>query len=286
MELRNLIPGFPLSRGRVIGIAIVAVGAALLFVALSAQSGINDIGATNDPTLQHRLSTLENRRDVAVVTSIGFIFLGLFGIALLVEPSISALEAQSEMISVARMTNQVVRGFSIAGNSSYLPSKHGLSKERIFIIAAPGPATPPVAVSDDLIVSPGKDGSSPGILIEPLGLQLLDSIEKELDIKIANSGLEAAEGSLQMLKHGLGMIKDFHFKEREGKTVLRVEYSGLIDACRAVRRENPDTCRQIGCIGCSCLLTAAARATGRFVNVEHVDNAKDTVVFTLSFRDW
>jgi hypothetical protein len=82
------------------------------------------------------------------------------------------------------------------------------------------------------------------------------------------------------------MMRDFHFKEREGKTLLRVEYSGLLEACRTVRKERPDTCRQMACVGCSCLLSAAARATGKLVGVEEVDNAKDTVVFTLNIREW
>jgi len=81
-------------------------------------------------------------------------------------------------------------------------------------------------------------------------------------------------------------MRDFHFKEREGKTILRVEYSGLLDACRTVRAERPDTCRQMACVGCSCLLSAAARATGRLVRVEDVDNSRDEVAFTLAIREW
>ena len=124
------------------------------------------------------------------------------------------------------------------------------------------------------------------MLLEPLGLDLVNEIERELNASLQNIGLEAAGGTLQILKHGLGMIKDFHFKERDGKTVLRVEYSGLLDACRKVRKEWPDTCRQIGCVGCACLLTSAARATGKVVCIDEVDNSKDTVVYTLTLKEW
>ena len=96
----------------------------------------------------------------------------------------------------------------------------------------------------------------------------------------------SAEGVLQVLKHDHGIIRDFHFKERDGRTVLRVEYKGLLGACRSVRKEMPDTCRQMACAGCSCLLAAAARATGKRVEVEGVDNSQDTVVFTLRLSDW
>ena len=81
-------------------------------------------------------------------------------------------------------------------------------------------------------------------------------------------------------------MKDFHFKERDGNTILRVEYSGLRDACRTVRKERPDTCRQLQCFGCSCLLLAAARATDKLVSVQAVDNSKDVVEFTLSIGEW
>jgi hypothetical protein len=146
--------------------------------------------------------------------------------------------------------------------------------------------TPPAALSDDLVLSPGKDGSTPGMLLEPYGLGLMNLIETDLGTSLDNAGLEAAEGILQILKHGFDMMKDFHFKERDGNTVLRVEYDSLRDACRTVRKENPDTCRRVQCIGCSCLLTAAAKSTGKVVHVTNVDNSQDSVVFTLTLTEW
>jgi hypothetical protein len=124
------------------------------------------------------------------------------------------------------------------------------------------------------------------MLSKPLGLALLDAIQSESGTSLEGVGLEAAEGVLQVLKHDHGIIRDFHFKERDGRTVLRVEYKGLLGACRSVRKEMPDTCRQMACVGCSCLLAAAARATGKRVEVEGVDNSQDTVVFTLRLSDW
>jgi hypothetical protein len=156
----------------------------------------------------------------------------------------------------------------------------------VFVQAASGVADPPAALSDDMAVAPGRDGSSPGMLIEPPGLKLLETVERDYGAAIAGTDIANVEGSLQVLKHSLNMLKDFHFKERDGKTVLRVEYGALMPACRSVRRDAPDTCRQIACIGCSCLLVAAARATGKVVVVEGVDNSDDTIVFTLQLRDW
>ena len=286
MEPNNLLSRLRLSPARVIGLGISAVGIVLLVLAWNSQASIDGIGSTNDPILQHRVSMLEDQRDAYAVSGIGILFLGLFAIALLVEPSISTIVAESEMISAAKMANDTLMGLSLTGNSSYLPARNGLTKERVFVVATNKPIVPPTVLSDDMIMSPGKDGSSPGMLVEPFGAGLLESVESELNTKLAGVGLEAAEGTLQILKHGFGIMKDFHFKERDGNTILRVEYSGLRDACRTVRKERPDTCRQLQCFGCSCLLLAAARATGKLVSVQAVDNSKDVVEFTLNIGEW
>lgn len=275
-----------LSRGHIVGLAIVVVGVLLLVLAYSAQSRINEIGSTNDPKLQDRVAMLENERGLYLVTALGALFTGLFAFALLGESSMSTLVPQSEMISSAKIARDTIRGLSLSGNACYLPSRHGLTHERVLIQSASVQPNLPKALSDDLVMSPGSDGSTPGMLLEPLGLSLLDRTENELATKIEGSGLEAEEGTLQVLKHGFGMMKDFHFKERDGKVILRVEYSKLLEACRSVRKEMPDTCRQFECVGCSCLLTATARATGKAVFVESVDNGSDQVVFTLVLKEW
>jgi hypothetical protein len=275
-----------LSRGQLVGILLAAAGAILLLLAYDAQTGIDEVGDTNDPVLQDRVSTLEDKRDTYLVSAIGALFMGLFAIAMLGEPSSPSLLPREQMVSIARTNADVLAGLSLTGNAAYLPAKHGASRERLLIAESRKPVTPPVALSDDMTVTPGKDGSTPGIIVEPPGLALLNTVEKEMGTALNGVGIESAEGALQILKHGLGMMRDFHFKERDGRTVLRVEYSGLLEACRTVRKERPNTCRQISCVGCSCILTAAARATGKVVVVEEVDNASDIVVFTLDLRDW
>jgi len=286
------LPGKPVRRrpspSQAIGLAMAVVGIILLILAVRAQSIIDEVGATNDPVLQDRVSMYQDQRDALLVTSIGMIFLGLFAFAILSEPNMASLVPQTEMISAAGMAKDAVLGLSLKGNACYLPAKNGLTRERVFVRATNGTTIPklPSALSDELVASPGHDGSVPGMLLEPLGLSLLNQVETELGTKLEGSELEAVEGTLQVLKHGIGMIKDFHFKERDGKTIFRVEYGGLLDACRTVRASNPDTCRQQACIGCSCILTGAARATGKAVCVEEVENRSDTVVFTLSLRDW
>ncbi len=279
-------PPIRMSRSRLFGLALIFAGLVLLLLAFDAQSGIDEIGETNDPILQERLERLEDRRDVFLVTAIGTVFLGMFAIAVLGEPSTPSMVSGDQMVATAKMAGGILGALSLEGNSQYLPARHGLEKEKVFVPTTKGPATPAVALTEDMVVSPGKDGSTPGVIVEPLGLGLLDSVESELRTKVEGAGLEAAEGTLQILKHGLGILRDFHFKEREGRTVLRVEYKSLLEACRAVRKERPDTCRQMQCVGCSCLLAAAARATGKVVAVEEVDNSTDTVVFTLDLREW
>jgi len=268
------------------GIILVVAGIVLLSLAYIAQADIDEIGTTTDPGLLERIGNLEDERDIYLVVGFACIFIGVFASVVMVEKSMPAGVTESQMISAARTANDVVLGLNLTGNAAFLPAKKGLTRERVFIPAPKDKMVPPFALSDDLTVSPGRDGSSPGVLLEPYGLALLNTIETDLGVQFKDVNLEAAEGSLQYLKHGLSMMRDFHFKERDGKTVLRVEYSGLLGACRTVRKEKPDTCRQMPCIGCSCLLTAAARATGKIASIDEVDNKEDMVVFTLSLVEW
>lgn len=265
---------------------LIAVGALLAVLAYDAQSSIDEIGAkTTDPALMERVAMFESQRDLFLVTSIGALFMGFFALAILGEASTPSTVPSTQMISAAKLANNLVVGLSLTGNATFLPKRHGLTTERMFV-SARGTGDLPGSLSDDLIISPGKDGSTPGMIVEPLGLRLLDHIETDIGVSLADAGLEAAEGGLQILKHGLGMMRDFHLKERDGKTVLRVEYSGLAQACASVRKERPSVCRQVPCVGCSAILTAAARATGKAVSIAEVDNSKSNVVFTLELRDW
>jgi len=283
---RRLLAIAKLTPSKAFGIALVIVGALLLVLAFGAQSRIDEIGPTDEPTQLHEISSLQNERDVYLVTAIACIFLGLFAVAVLGEASTPTLATKSQMVSSARALNDITAGLSLTGSAMFLPAKRGLTRERMFLPATKGKSSPPEALSDDMVMSPGKDGSTPGLVTEPTGLDLLNKVEQELNMKLADAGLEAAEGTLQILKHGMGLMSDFHFKERDGRTVMRVEYSGLLEACSTVRKEKPDTCRQVPCFGCSCLLLAAARSTGKLVSIDDVDNKLDSVVFTLSLRDW
>jgi len=286
MNLRIFGRSVPLTTGRLIAIAIAIVGVVLLILAYYASAEIAEIGETPDPILQQRIAQLEDERDLSIVAGVGFTFLGLFGVAILGEANAPRSISKNQMISTAKAASDIIRSLQVLGNAVYLPARHGLNKERVFMPGKNGPVVLPMALSDDLVLSFGKDGSSPGISLEPLGVGMLEDIEKELGTPVAGVGTEAAEGTLQMMKHGLGLLRDFHFKDREGKTIMRVEYKDLLDACRAVRKDSPDTCRQMACIGCSCILSAAARATGKAVIIEGVDNTRDTVVYTLELREW
>ena len=270
----------------VMGLVLVGLGISLLVLGLSAQLDIDSIGATTDPALQERVSQLESERDLFILTAAGTLFLGLFMSFILAEKKVASVVPESQMTAAAKGAKDILSGLSLAGNAVYLPAKHGLTREKIFVPATNGSMSPPTVLSDDLTLSPGKDGATPGLLIEPAGMRLLNDLESQLGLKVADTDTEFVEGGLQILKHGLSVMRDFHFKERDGKTILRVEYSGFSEPCRLIRKEWPDTCRQMSCVGCSCLLTALARATGKIVKIDEVDNKEDTVVFTLSLLEW
>jgi hypothetical protein len=70
---------------RFASLSLVVVGLVFLALAVDAHNGVTEIGDTNDPVLQQRVSSLQDERDAYVVCSVGFVFLGLFGFFTLVE---------------------------------------------------------------------------------------------------------------------------------------------------------------------------------------------------------
>jgi hypothetical protein len=265
------------------GIVFIAIGAALALLALSAHTEASGIGSSTDPQLMQRFADLTHLRDIYLILSIAAFFLGTFSLTILAEGSINPTSSEAEMISQARISRQILTGLNLKGNAVFVPAGGPLTEERTFIPASGTKPKLPSALTDDLVFSPGKDGSMPGAFLSPTGLDLLAGCEKETGRKLSGIGLEALEAELQSLRFGFGLMKDFHIKERDGKIVLRVEYSGLRDACRTVRTDLPDTCRQMSCFGCSCIMTGVARATGRAVRVAGVDNSRDRIVFDLEY---
>lgn len=269
--------------GRIMGIVFVAIGIALALLAIEMHSEASLIGDSQEPELIQKYADLTHIRDICVILSIAAFFLGTFSLTILGEKSISPTPSEAEMVSQARIARQMLDGLNLNGNAVYIPAGGALREERIFIPAGESSPKLPSALTDDLVFSPGKDGSTPGALLSPAGLDLLAACEKETGRSTAGVGLEPLEAELQSLRFGFGLMKDFHVKERDGKVVLRVEYSNLADACGQVRKEMPDTCRQMSCFGCSCILTGVAKATGKPIRVGSVDNSHDRVVFELEY---
>lgn len=276
--LRQITPA-----GRIMGIIFIAMGIALALIALSAHTEASGIGSSTDPGLMQKFADLTHLRDMGLILSIAAFFLGTFSFTILAERSINPTPSEAEMVSQARIARQMLAGLNLKGNAVFVPAGGPLTEEKIFIPASDTKSKLPSALTDDLIFSPGKDGSMPGAFLSPTGLDLLAECERETGRKLSGIGLEPLEAELQSLRFGFGLMRDFHIKERDGKIVLRVEYSGLKNACRKVRTELPDTCRQMSCFGCSCIMTGVVRATGKTVRVAKVDNSKDRVVFDLEY---
>ncbi len=268
----------------IVGFAVF--GAVLLFLAYSVQVDLNQLGTPLTSADEHERSVLEGQRNVYFLTAAGCLFLAFFGASLPSERVAPVHVLQNQMLSTARATSDYCRTNSLDGNALYLPAKHGLTRERVFIPVTAGLAPPKKGLSDAVTSLSSMSGGIGAVLLEPLGLSLLDHVEGELNIKMAGAGIESVENTLQTLKHDYGIMKDFHFKDRGDQMVLRVEYGGLAKACCAVRKERPETCRQHSCFGCACMLSAAARATGKMIRIDSVDNSQNRVEFTLSLHEW
>jgi len=269
------------SSGRALGIVLISIGIVMLLAFIAANNDAMAMGASTDPVLTGKFNDLAHLRDLYGILGMSAFFLGAFSLIILTERSINPLTAEAEMVSQARMSSQILKGLNLFGNAVYVSKRGAMTGEKVFIPATRGRIKLPKALTDDLIMSPGSDGSTPAMLIAPTGIDLLALCEKEAKRSCAGIGLVALDNDMQSLKSGFGLLKDFRIKESEGHIIVRVEYSGAKTACKAVRTELPDTCRQVSCFGCSCILTGVAKAIGQAVRVEGVDNANDRVIFRL-----
>lgn len=275
--LKQITPG-----GRALGIVMIVIGVAMLLASLAANNDAAAIGASTDPVLSGKFTDLTHLRDLYGILGISALFLGAFSLIILTERSINPLSAEAEMVSQARVSSQILKGLNLHGNAAYVSKRGAMTIEKVFIPATRGKIVLPKSLTDDLIMSPGSDGSTPGALISPTGMDMLLLCEKEAHRSCAGIGLAALENDLQTLKYGFGLLKDFHVKESGEFIIVRVEYSGAKEACKTVRTELPDTCRQMSCFGCSCIMTGVSKAIGQSVRVEEADNSEDRVTFRLA----
>lgn len=272
-------------KGMVIGTMFIVAGVVSLLLAYSAHAEILDLSPTTDEEVLQKISDLEDLRAIYINLGFGAAFIGIFTLFVLTERALPAEITQRQMLSQARMTSELVTNLNLKGNAAYIPAKFALTKEKVLIPASDNSLALPI-MTDDLVFSLGADKATLGIFLTPSGLDLLDGFERDLDVSNKDVGLEALEGNLQIAKLGLGLVKDFKMKEREGEIILRVEHSSFYDACRTTRATAPDVCRQVACPICSAFLTGIARATGSIAKVTRVENETDRVQFHIKLVEW
>jgi len=272
-------------KGWALGGAFIAAGILSLILALSAHMDILALSPTTDVDELQRISDLEDQRAVFVNLTFGALFVGVFTIFVMTERTLPADIAQRQMMSQVRLANELVANLNLKGSAAYIPAKYALTHEKVMIPSTDSSLSLPI-MTDDLVFSLGADRATLGIFLTPPGLDLLDGFERDLAVSNKDVGLEAFEGNMQITKLGLGLVKDFKVKERDGETILRLEHAAFADSCRTVRALMPDLCRQAGCPVCSAFLTGIARATGKIVKVRRVENDTDRIQFHLELVPW
>jgi len=272
-------------KGAVIGGVFIAAGVASFLLAYSANADIADLSPTTDQAILQHISDLKDLRGLYINLGFGAVFIGIFTVFVLTGRTLPAEIAQRQMMSQAKMTHELVSNLNLKGNAAYIPAKFALTREKVLIPATDNALSLPI-MTDDLVFSLGADKATLGIFLTPSGLDLLDGFERDLDVSNKDVGLEALEGNMQIAKLGLGLVKDFKVKEREGEVILRIEQSSFYDACRTARATMPDVCRQVACPICSAFMTGIARATGKIAKITSVENETDRVQFHMKLVEW
>lgn len=98
-----------------------------------------------------------------------------------------------------------------------------------------------------------------GLLLNPLGKELMKMYESYSEIDFANAGLHVVENASAVLR-SLGLVKSVTVEEGKGRIMVYVD-GVKIDICSK-------TCEQIACPVCSSILLSIAKSLQELVLVE------------------
>lgn len=154
-----------------------------------------------------------------------------------------------------------VDNLSLEGNAIYIPPYENLPNGGTFI-----------PLHDDFDLDPARfdegavfltdvpNEKAMGLLVRPLGLELLRKYEEHLEYTLENA--THLETSSSSVLRALGLAKSVYIEEDEGG--FRVVVQPEIEC-------EPRSCEKVACPICSSILLGLAKATGELILVEGVE---------------
>ncbi len=229
------------------------------------------------------VAALTDRRDLSSAT----LFLSgvacfLTGIFMLSFSRSDPLDTEvASLLPVAGMLNQcrICADLGVRGDAWFLPPKERNGAIREFIPVQGGEI--PESLPDFSFLT---DLGSPGILLTPAALPLLDYLERKSALQVPAMEPELLQGIREICVDVLELAEKVHI-ERDGDClVMEVRGYRLCAGCLLIAAESPKCCTMHPCGICSlvaCLLAGGLMAP---LQMEHIRFDERRKGFTVIFR--
>jgi hypothetical protein len=180
----------------------------------------------------------------------------------------------------------LINSLGLNGNGIYIPVSENLSKERIFIPVYEEESYELPVIDDETVFITGTSGSSLGFVFIPPGLGLMELYEREMNIKFNDVNVEELAQHLQIMNHGLNLVKDLSIKKINDSRINLI-ITKAIDyyVCENNVNDMDNLCIKTGCPICSSILCAITRSIDSKVKIEQVDIKDGRIYFTLKIGE-
>jgi hypothetical protein len=239
----NLLNNSP-TRAKIIGIILIIIGAVFLL----------------------------NPTDLNIKIGFILICLGLFMIFLITEKSIPKKISDALTEVNLDTVNNLIKELNLQGNAVFLPKSDSLTEERIFIPPNKSGVLKIPEINNDNIILIAKDGNTLGLSVPPLGIALLNEIQKDKAFK--NITIENIEEKLQLFA-GMNLIRSISLKKQKNGWDLEIE--NLID-----NNNKNEIYNQYPCPISSAAITMITRVLNERIRIYSTTNNGKKIMFHLN----
>jgi len=170
----------------------------------------------------------------------------------------------------------IIKELNLEGNAIIIPKKENLTEERIFIPQNNIKTAKIPNINNENVFLKGIKNKNLGIALPPLGLKLINDIEKEEKFKITK--IEDMEKKLQIFV-GMDLVKSISFKQVQDWWELVLEKPIYCS-------KDLPLCKQYPCPTCSAILVGIIRALNNpelRLWIKDVKQSGSKITFYLNF---
>lgn len=191
---------------------------------------------------------------------VGGIFLGVVVFTFSTSDYIKYDAFKAVVLPYVEFGRKIVEMLDLRNRAVYIPPYSNLPEGGVFIPLHENFDLDLAKLDDNtmFITDVGREKEM-GLLLNPLGKELMKMYESYSEIDFANAGLHVVENASAVLR-SLGLVKSVTVEEGEGRIMVYVD-GVKIDICSK-------TCEQIACPVCSSILLSIAKSLQELVLVE------------------